>query len=1029
LTNYSHFTFLTGASTPEELVEACAELGLPAMALTDRDGLYGAVRAHVRAQALGLKLILGAEISVDDGSRLTLLVQNRVGYTHLCRLITTGRRRCAKGAAQVTWAEVAAAAPGLLALWGGAQSLLVRAAPPLAVLDLMAEAYAGALYWVLPRHRLEEEVAQEARARAWAARYGWPAVATAEVLYHTAARQPLQDILTCIAHGVRLSEAGTRLRANACHALCSPQEMGLRFADQPAALARSLEVAARCDFSLAALRYVYPSENLPDGRTTAGWLRELAAEGAAWRFGGVVPAAVSEQLARELALIEELDYCGYFLTMVHIVDFCRREGILCQGRGSAANSVLCYCLGITAVDPQRVDLLFERFISRERAEPPDIDLDIEHARREEVIRFVYDTYGRERAAMVCNIVRYRPRSAVREVGKALGIAADSIERFAKALGYFDHDLDPAQLAAVGLAPEVPQHRHWLHWSRALLGFPRHLSIHPGGFLLGHQPIWTLVPIENARREGRTVIQWDKEDIEALGLFKVDLLGLGALHQLRLCFDLLAAHYPGPTPPSMDAIPADDAATYAMLQRADAVGVFQVESRAQMTMLPRLRPKNYYDLVVEIALVRPGPISGGMVHPYLRRRDGLEPVTYPHPSLEPILRKTFGVPLFQEQVMRLAMCAADYSPGEADRLRRDMGAWRCPGRIEAHRERLISRMQAKGIDPAFAERVFAQIKGFADYGFPESHAASFALICYATAYLKCHYPAAFFCSLLNAQPMGFYAPATLVQEARRAGVHTLPIDVAHSHWDCTLCPGQRPDRPALRMGLRYIKGLRAEEAQRLIAARRAAPFTDLTDLRRRAALSASAERLLARANAFASLALDPRKALWQVQQALPPLAGALALDTADELPDFPAQPPWEQMIAAYVNTQHSTQGHPLLALRPFLRHQGLLDAQALRRVPHGQPAAVVGQIICRQRPPTAKGLLFMTLEDEVGLINTVLWPTIAERYKILVRTTAMVGVSGRVQSASGVVHLVAERLWAARLGQEGGAAQATHGRPH
>ncbi|MDZ4343904.1 MAG: error-prone DNA polymerase, partial [Candidatus Binatia bacterium] len=800
----SNFSFLEGASHPDELVEESHRLGLSGLALTDRDGVYGIVRAHVKARAVGLKLIVGSQVSVADGSTIVLLAQDRGGYANLCRLLTTGRLRSEKGESAVNWEEVCRHASGMIALWGGEQNLrsdsmlhregekqsvmpakagiqgggamaqnldsrlrgndgkknrlrtemglVSGGAAPDEVAGELRDAFGDRLYGLLTRHRREEEVAQETRMRECARRYGFPLVAANEVLYHTPARRPLQDILTAIRHGVPVASCGRRLKPNAEHDLKTPYAFARLFADDPAAFERTLEIAERCSFSLDEIRYRYPSENLPDGTTSAAWLRRLTFIGARSRYGNEIPNNVVGQLDKELEVIEALDYPGYFLTMWEIVEFCRANGILCQGRGSAANSAVCYCLGVTAVDPVRMGLLFERFISKERAEPPDIDLDIEHDRREEVIQHVYEKYGRDHAAMVANIVRYRSRSALRDVGKALGLSETALDRAAKFLSSYE-TVQAEMLEQLGIDSSQGLHGHLLELTNEILDFPRHLSIHPGGFLLGHEPVHDLVPIENATMPERTVIQWDKEDIEELGLFKVDLLGLGGLTQLDLCFRLLREHRGVEL--SMATIPPEDDATFDMICRSDTVGVFQIESRAQMAMLPRLRPRNFYDLVIEISIVRPGPITGGMVHPYLRRRQGKEPVEYPHPSLQPVLEKTLGVPLFQEQVMRLAVVAADYTPGEADQLRRDMAAWHRTGRMERHRERLITRMQAKGIAPEFAERVFEQIRGFGEYGFPESHAASFALIAYATAWLKCHYPAEFACSLLNAQPMGFY----------------------------------------------------------------------------------------------------------------------------------------------------------------------------------------------------------------------------------------------------------------------------------
>ncbi|MEB3196181.1 MAG: error-prone DNA polymerase [Candidatus Sericytochromatia bacterium] len=1023
----SNFSFLEGASHPEELVEAAARQGWSGLALTDRDGLYGVVKAHRRAQALGLRLCLGSTITLEDASPLVLLVQNRRGYANLCRLISAGRLAAPKGASQVRWDQLAAHAEGLIALWGGAGSRLLAAEPPEAEAAGLCEAFGDRLYAMYTRHLLPDDRAQEQRLRQRAARWGLPVVATCEVRYHEASRQPLQDVLTCIRTGLPLHRAGGRLAPNAEYALLSPDALAQRFSDDPAGLARSLEVAARCDFSLAELRYRYPSEQLPDGLSSFMHLCQLARAGARWRYGGEPPAEVEAQLARELALIEQLDYAGYFLTMHELVRFCAQRGILCQGRGSAANSVVCYCLGITAVDPIRMGLLFERFISAERAEPPDIDLDIEHERREEVIQHVYERYGRTHAAMVAVVIAYRPRSAIRDVGKALGLPETELGRVCKLLGYRG-PIEQAVLQQAGLPAQHAVYRHLLTLSNALLGFPRHLSIHPGGFLLGHEPVNELVPVENATMEARTVIQWDKDDIEALGLFKVDLLGLGALSHLRRCFELLARHeglyY------TMATIPPEDPATYAMLGRADTVGVFQVESRAQMSMLPRLRPCTYYDLVIEISLVRPGPITGGMVHPYLRRRRGEEPVVYPHEALRPVLAKTLGVPLFQEQVMKLAMVAADYTPGEADQLRRDMAAWRKHGSMAHHYGRLIGRMVEKGIERPFAEQVFKQIEGFGEYGFPEAHAASFALITYMGAYLRCHHLPIFVCALLNSQPMGFYSPATILEDARRHGLTLLPIDVRASQWDCTLealpasaSPAADPlARWALRLGLRLVKGLSAAAAQRIVAlmqpagALRERPAS-LEAFIWESALDQGALAALAEAGAFDGFGLTRRQALWVVRGAARREPLPLGFQEAS-IPAFRQLSLFETVQWDTRRTGASARAHPLAVLRPELLAQGLPDARALSRQPSGARVRYVGLVICRQRPGTASGVVFLTLEDETGFVNLVVWPAVFERFKRLVKTVQCLGVSGTLQVQHGLVHLVAARFWepvlAARL---------------
>ena len=1056
----SNFSFLEGASHPGELVEEAHRFGLRHLALTDRDGVYGLVRAHTKAKELGVHLIAGATLQVsrqalsdehtalqrvenwggDDigapprrsrkhsaksapvknkkplsTSQLVLLAQDRRGYANLCRLITLGRRRCEKGKSQISYEEVCSHATGLIALWGGRGSLLVDEAQEKsshAVAEQLKSAFENRLYALCARHQQIDEMRAERCLRERALRYELPLVAATEVLYHSASRRDLQDVLTCIRHGVTLEKAGQWTRPNAEHALKTEHAFAQCFSDMPDAVSRSLEIAEQCEFHFDQLRYVYPSERLPDGETSASHLRDLTLAGAHKRYGEVVPEKVLRQIDRELQLIDELEYCGYFLTMWEIVSFCRREGILCQGRGSAANSAVCFCLGITAVDPARFDLLFERFLSRERKEPPDIDLDIMHERREEVIQHVYSKYGRSHAAMVCNFIRYRPKSAVRDVGKVLGVPETALDRVAKLLSPYRGILDVAVLESAGLDPKAHVHGHLLRLANDILDFPRHLSIHPGGFLLGHEPVSDIVPIENASMEGRTVIQWDKDDIEELGLFKVDLLGLGALCHLDRCFSLLRTHRAMDL--DMAGIPEGDVDTYDMICRGDTVGVFQIESRAQMAMLPRLRPRTYYDLVIEVSIVRPGPITGGMVHPYLRRRRGEEEVRYPHPVLEPVLKKTLGVPLFQEQVMRLAVVAADYTPGEADQLRRDMAAWRKSGRIERHRERLIQRMAQKGIAVEFAEAVFEQIRGFGEYGFPESHAASFALIAYATAYLRCHYPAEFYCSLLNSLPMGFYSAATVVEDARRRNVEIRSVDVTQSLWDCTLEPFPREGDFAVRMGLRFIKGLGEKDGEKIENAARAHPFESVEDFAQRSGLDAGKLARLAEAGALDVLSGGRREALWQAHGVLQeqnlPLLPRQIDRMAEEVPRFAELSAFEKIAWDMQSSAHSARGHVLSQLRSSLRSQGLLDARSLMASPDGRAVRYAGLVICRQRPGTAGGVTFMTLEDETGFVNLVLWQKIFERFSIVAKTASFLGVSGYLQVKDGVSHLIGEALW-------------------
>jgi error-prone DNA polymerase len=1007
----SNFSFLEGASHPDELVEEAKRLGLSSLALTDRDGVYGIVRAHVKAQELGFRLIIGSQITVDDGSIILILVQDRAGYANLCRLLTAGRLRSQKGESTVSWDEIYRHASGLLALWGGGQSLAAGEIEHDRVSVNLYEAFGDRLYCMVARHWGEHEVAQETRLRERAKRYGFPLVAATEVLYHTSARRPAQDVLTAIRYGLTLDACGNKLKPNAEHGLRSPSAFARLFSD-PAAINRTLEIGERCTFSLNEIRYRYPSEYLPDGTTSAQWLRHVTFEGAKERYPDGIPLNVVSQLERELEIIEALDYPGYFLTMWELVRFCREKDILCQGRGSAANSAVCYCLGVTAIDPVRMDLLFERFISKERAEPPDIDLDIEHDRREEVIQHVYQKYGRDRAAMVANVVRYRTRSALRDVGKALGFSETALDRVAKSISSYEA-LSPEMFRQIGLDPSKKRHSQLLELTNVILDFPRHLSIHPGGFLLGHEPVHDIVPIENATMPERTVIQWDKNDLEDLGLFKVDLLGLGALRQLHLCFDLLRRHrgleY------SMATIPAEDPRVFEMMGRSDTVGVFQIESRAQMAMLPRLKPKNFYDLAIEISIVRPGPITGGMVHPYLRRRNLKEAVEFPHPSLEPVLKKTLGVPLFQEQVMKLVMIAADYTPGEADQLRRDMAAWHRTGRMERHRERLITRMKEKGIAPQFAERVFEQIKGFGEYGFPESHAASFALIAYATSWLKCYYPAEFACSLLNAQPMGFYMPATIVEDAKRHNLVVRPIDVTVSDWDCTLEPSdQSAGGFAVRMGLRYVKGFRERDWERIESVRRQAPFATLEDFARRTGFDEGVLSMLAEAGAFDSFGAGRRTALWDIRRFSRTRYESLSLNDRGRLPHFDSLTDFEEVKWDYRTTSHSPRRHPLEPMRASLSDQGLPDACTVSSMKNGITIHYAGLVICRQRPGTAGGVVFMTLEDETGFVNVVVWESVFQRYSLLARTVSFLGITGKLQIEDGVVHLVAEKLWEPRL---------------
>jgi len=847
-------------------------------------------------------------------------------------------------------------------------------------------------------------------------------VAATEVLYHTRARRSLQDVLTCIRQGITVAEAGRALQPNDRHGLLSAAVFARMFADEPAAIARSLEITEQCTFSLTELRYRYPAEQMPFGMTTATWLDRLVRRGARDRFGASVPEDLKKRIARELELIHELDYDGYFLTMYEIVRFCRDEGIICQGRGSAANSVVCYCLKVTAVNPCEVDLLFERFISRERAEPPDIDLDIEHGRREEVIQYIYKKYGRARAGIAATVISYRSRSAIREVGKVFGLTQDVVGALSGTLwGWTKHGVKPEHVREVGLDPEDPRLMLALRLAGELIGFPRHLSQHVGGFVITKGPLSEMVPIMNAAMDGRTNIEWDKDDLDALGILKIDVLGLGMLTCIRKGFDLLAAHHGRAL--NLADVPAEDPLVYDMLCNADSIGVFQVESRAQMSMLPRLKPRSFYDLVIEVAIVRPGPIQGDMVHPYLRRRNGEEEVIYPSVELERVLGKTLGVPLFQEQAMHIAIVAAGFTPEEADALRRAMATFRKSGLIHEFHGKMVEGMVERGYERDFAERCFSQIEGFGDYGFPESHAASFALLVYVSAWLKCHYPAVFAAAILNSQPMGFYAPAQLVRDARMHGVSVLPIDVNLSDWDYTLeASAASHAGMALRLGFRQIKGLKEDEAARLVMAR-GDGYGDIPALWHRAGVSKATLERLARADAFGSMGLERRAAFWAVRPLgdvpLPLFAAAAEASARDEgqhaairEPEvtLPSMSEGEAVIDDYGSFRLSLRSHPLALLRATFAARGIIQSVKLTELTPDESVTVAGLVLVRQRPGTASGVVFATLEDETGVANIIIWPKVFERYRRVVMRARLLGVRGKLQRESKVIHVIAMHLF-------------------
>jgi error-prone DNA polymerase len=1000
-TNYS---FLRGASHPDELVHRAAELGYAALAITDHNSLAGIVRAYVAAKAGGLKLLIGAEITPEDALPVLLYAPDRRAYGRLARLITRGRRSAEKGDCLLHFRDVAEHADGVLAVV--LPHFRDESADDWRSLTLYRDAFGDRCHLAAALHRGPDDATELDRLVTLARRARMPLMATNDVHYHHPDRHRLQEVLTAIRYGVTVAELGARRFPNAERYLKSPAEMAELFRRYPQAIANSLTLADRCRFCLDELRYEYPEEICPPDTSPTQHLANLTWAGARERYPNGVPDKVSTLIRRELQLIEELRYEAYFLTVWDVVKFARHQGILCQGRGSAANSAVCYCLGITSVDPDRTDLLFERFISRERDEAPDIDVDFEHERREEVIQYIYRKYGRDRAGLVAEVIAYRPRSAIRDMGKALGLSLDCVDRLAKAIDHHDDEGNfTACICEAGLDPHSPEMAAYSSLLVQLLGFPRHLSQHVGGFVITRGPLSELVPLENAAMPERTVIEWDKDDVEALGILKVDCLALGMLTAIHKAFDLLAQQ--GDAELTIAAVPAEEPAVYDMICRADTVGVFQIESRAQMSMLPRLLPRCFYDLVVEVAIVRPGPIQGGMVHPYLRRRTGLEPPTYPSPAIEQVLGKTFGVPIFQEQVMRLAMVAAGFTAGEADQLRRAMGAWKRHGVIEKFREKLRDGMVASGLPVGFAEQLYEQIRGFGEYGFPESHAASFALLTYVSAWLKCHHPAVFTAALLNSQPMGFYTPAQLIRDAQAHGVIVLPVDVTHSMWDCTLEPAGA-DR-VLRLGFRLIKGFSNVLAEQIVDARSAGPFRSVTDFMRRSRLGRPALTRLAAADAFGSLKLPPRTALWQIltlHEELPLFAG---FDEDMQQPALPLMALSEQISTDYASTGLSLKAHPLSLVREELNRLEVSPAAALIDVPDKAQVRVAGIVLVRQSPATAKGTTFITLEDETGSANLVVWPRVWQRYRRAARGAAALYAQGRVERAGSVTHIIVSKL--------------------
>jgi error-prone DNA polymerase len=993
----SNFTFLRGASHPEELVECADGLGYRALALADECSLAGIVRAHVAARGRSCRLIAGSELALADGTRLVMLAPDRAAYGGLCRLLTRGRRAAPKGSYALARADLEAEPlDGCLALWLPADA---------------ADASAGR--WLRDRFGADARLAVELRLdgrdrerlqghRALAATLGLGCLASGDVHMHVRERQRLQDVLTAVRLGVPVGAAGFGLKPNAERHLQARATLARRYPAE--LLAATLELAERCTFSLEELRYEYPEELVPAGHTPTTWLASLTAAGMARRWPGGAPRAVRDVVARELVLIAELGYEPFFLTVEDLVRYARGRGILCQGRGSAANSAVCYCLGITEVDPTRMSLLFERFVSRERNEPPDIDVDFEHERREEVIQYLYAKYGRHRAALAATVICYRPRSALRDVGRALGLDRLTTEALARAMQWWDGNrIDDGRVREAGLDPANPLLTLAIGLARELVGFPRHLSQHVGGFVIARHSLGELVPVENAAMPERTVIQWDKDDLDDLGLLKVDVLALGMLTAIRRALEFVSRRRGGTW--TMADVPAEDPATYQMISHADTIGVFQIESRAQMAMLPRLRPANYYDLVVEVAIIRPGPIQGGMVHPYLRRRNGEERVTYPSAEVMGVLERTLGVPIFQEQVMQLAVVAAGFTAGEADSLRRAMAAWKRRGGLGHFEERLIGGMLARGYSQAFAQALYGQMMGFGEYGFPQSHAASFALLVYISAWLKRHEPAAFTAALLNSQPMGFYAPAQLVRDAREHGVEVRAADVAVSDWEATL----EGEPPALRLGLSQVRGLPRAAGERIVLARARGPFESVQSLAERARLERRELWALAAAGTLASLAGHRHLAAWEAGGVVAPTPLLAQVRLAEAVPLLRVPGEGENIVADYRALGLTLGRHPLALLRERLAGRGFVTAAELRERAPGALARTAGLVLVRQRPGTASGVTFVTLEDETGIVNLVVWRDVAERWRRPLLESRLMAVEGRVQREGEVLHVVASRL--------------------
>lgn len=1004
----SNFSFLRSASHPEDMVAQAAQLGYTALAITDECSLAGIVRAHVAAKEHKIHLLVGAQFvfsasSPFAGLRVALIVKNETGYKHLCRLITQARMRAQKGSYLFTRDDLADIPPGLIVLI--CPSADDSPTDSEALIRWASQRFHGRLAIAVSYQLNGYDASWIAHWHGVATLHGAKLLATNDAVMHCPTMKPLHDVLTAIDHNQPLKEITGQLQTNAQRHLKPISLLAQQFA--PAMLEHTLNIAKQCTFSLDSLRYQYPKEISPDGQSPSAYLKQVTYQGLEKRFPLGASGGIHQQIERELSLITELGYEPYFLTVYDIVRFARSRGILCQGRGSAANSAVCYCLGITEVDPERTSLLFERFISKERNEPPDIDVDFEHHRREEVIQYLYQKYGRHRAALAASVVVYRPRSAIRDAGKALGLPNDLVDTLAKTQdGMYARVIEPTYIEQAGLDIQDPRIQQCLHMAEQLLGFPRHLSQHTGGFVIARDTLSELVPIENASMPDRSVIQWDKDDLDAMGLLKVDVLALGMLSAIRLTLDALTAKPMAPR--KMQDIPAEDKATYEMISRADTMGVFQVESRAQMSMLPKLRPQRFYDLVIQVAIVRPGPIQGGMVHPFLQRRQGHEAVSFPSAALREALERTEGVPIFQEQVMQIAILAAGFTPGQADALRRGMAAWKRKGGLHHFYDKVVGGMVARGYTREFAENIFKQIEGFGEYGFPESHAASFALLVYVSSWLKCHHPDAFLCGLLNAQPMGFYKPSQLIRNAQQAGVNVLPIDVMHSNAMTTLIANP-PNGYAVRVGLHMVKGLSKTGLTRIIQAREQRAFDSLEDLAKRAVLDKKDLLALSDSNALKTLCGNRHQAAWHTS-GIDRSTDLLANSRTTEPPVTLKTPnDLEELLADYRATHFSLDKHPVGFLRPVLEAKRITPAKQLLQYPNRRLARACGLVTHRQKPATAKGVVFLTLEDESGQINVTVWPELAQEQRHILRHAQILTVYGVWQRDGEVSSLLAKRL--------------------